>query len=127
MSVWQPYTLGKRPAQREVLGVTEEVQRVAEALDVVEAIPDREARVLARSMTLAEVTTRNEQTWKDERDALVVELRAQKVSYRKIAARVGVSLGTVQDILRGHSGPWGSRPKPEEPTPAGPDEESSDG
>jgi hypothetical protein len=125
MSVWQPYTLGKRPAQREVLGVTEEVQRVADALNAVEAIPDREARVLARSKTLAEVIERNEEKWKAERDALVVELRAQKVPFRKIAARVGVSLGTVQDILRGHSGPWGSRPKPTEPTPPPPDEESS--
>ncbi|MFE0765416.1 GntR family transcriptional regulator [Streptomyces smyrnaeus] len=31
------------------------------------------------------------------------------VSFRKIAAQLGVSLGTVQDILRGHSGPWGER------------------
>lgn len=99
--------------------MTEEVQRVADALDAVEAIPDREARVLAQSLTVAEVAERNER-WKAERDQLVAELREQKVSLRKIAARVGVSLGTVQDILRGHSGPWGSRPKPPPP-----DEESS--
>lgn len=101
--------------------MTEEVQRVADALDAVEAIPDREARVLAQSLAVAEVAERNER-WKAERDQLVAELREQRVSLRKIAARVGVSLGTVQDILRGHSGPWGSRPKPPPP-----DEESSDG
>lgn len=89
--------------------MTEEVQRVADALSAVESIPDREARVLAQSLTVADVNARNER-WKPERDALVVELRSQDVSLRKIAARVGVSLGTVQDILRGHSGPWGSRP-----------------
>jgi DNA-binding NarL/FixJ family response regulator len=100
-----------------VLGVTEEVQRVADALNAVEAIPDREARVLAQSQVLADQAERTAQ-WRAERDRLIVELRAEGVSFRKIAARVGVSLGTVQDVLRGHSGPWGNRPRDGETTDA---------
>lgn len=98
--------------------MSEEVQRVTDALDAVDAIPDREARVLAQSKVQAEQAARTAQ-WRAERDQLIADLRADGVSFRKIAARTGVSLGTVQDVLRGHSGPWGSRPKT--------DEESSDG
>lgn len=90
--------------------MTEEVQRVADALKAVDAIPDREARVLAQSQVLALEEERRAK-WRKERDKLIADLRADGVSFRKIAARVGVSLGTVQDVLRGHSGPWGSRSK----------------
>jgi len=100
--------------------VIEEVQRVIDALEAVDAIPDRETRVLAQSRVLILEAERNAR-WKVERDRLVIELRGQEVSLRKIAARVGVSLGTVQDILRGHSGPWGSRSKAAKDGP-GPDE-----
>lgn len=102
--------------------MTEEVQRVADALKAVEAIPDREARVLAESQVLALEEERRAK-WRKERDELIVDLRAEGVSFRKIAARVGVSLGTVQDVLRGHSGPWGDRPRPAEES----EEKSSDG
>jgi hypothetical protein len=45
-------------------------------------------------------------------ELVVLELRAQDppVPYRKIAAQLGVSLGTVQDIERG-AGRWTKRPK----------------
>ncbi|MEE4541015.1 hypothetical protein V2S66_03405 [Streptomyces sp. V4-01] len=86
---------------------------MADALDAVEAITDREARVLAQSQALAEQAERAAR-WKAERDQLIVDLRTDGVSFRKIAARTGVSLGTVQDVLRGHSGPWGTRPRVEE-------------
>lgn len=90
--------------------MTEEVRRVADALKAVDEIPDREARVLAQSQVLALEEERRAK-WRQERDELIADLRAEGVSFRKIAARVGVSLGTVQDVLRGHSGPWGSRPR----------------
>lgn len=88
----------------------EEVRRVSEALDAVERIADPEARVRAMSQAMAEQVKRTA-AWKEERRALVVQLREDKVSLRKIADRVGTSLGTVQDILRGHSGSWSARPK----------------
>jgi DNA-directed RNA polymerase specialized sigma24 family protein len=88
----------------------EEVRRVSEALDAVERIADPEARVRAMSQAMAEQVKRTT-AWKEERKALVLQLREDKVSLRKIAERVGTSLGTVQDILRGHSGSWSTRPK----------------
>jgi transposase len=42
---------------------------------------------------------------------MVLSLREQGMSYRKIAAHVGAPLGTVQDIIRGYTGSWGARPK----------------
>lgn len=88
----------------------EEVRRVSEALDGVEQIADPEERVRAMSKVMADQVKRN-QKWQKERREMVVALRAEGVSYRKIAERVGTSLGTVQDILRGHSGSWKDRPK----------------
>ncbi|KPC89674.1 hypothetical protein ADL27_39840 [Streptomyces sp. NRRL F-6602] len=93
----------------------EEVQQVSEALKAVEAISDREARVLAMSKVMAAQADRNKE-WLKQRRELVFELREQGESFRKIAARVGVSLGTVQDILRGHSGAWGTRRASKPPT-----------
>jgi lambda repressor-like predicted transcriptional regulator len=108
----------------------EEVQRVSEALDAVESIPDREARVRAKSLVMAEQVKRN-RTWQQERRDLVFELKDEGLSFRKIAARVGTSLATVQDILRGYTGSGSHRPPAAERTdpkpPPMPDEESSDG
>ena len=89
----------------------EEVRQVTDALDAVERIADPEARVRAMSKTMAEQVKRNPE-WKKARSEVVFALRDEGVSIRKIAARVGTSAGTVQDILRGHSGSWRDRPKP---------------
>jgi DNA-binding NarL/FixJ family response regulator len=88
----------------------EEVRRVSEALDAVERIPDREERVRAMSQTMAAQVQRNK-AWQKERRALVLELQAAGESVRKIAARVGTSPSTVQDILRGYSGSGTHRPR----------------
>lgn len=88
----------------------EEVRRVSEALDGVDQIADAEERVRAMSKVMADQVKRN-QKWQKERREMVLTLRAEGVSFRKIAERVGTSLGTVQDILRGHSGSWKDRPK----------------
>lgn len=98
----------------------EEAQRVFDALDGLEAIADPTARARAISQVLSDQAKRNPRL-KDLRREVVLDLRKQNVSYRKIAAQLGVSLGTVQDIERGHSGSWGNRPRkkaeaPELPT-----------
>lgn len=87
----------------------EEVQRVSQALDAVEQIADPEERVRAKSQVMAEQAKRSK-TWQKERRDLVFSLRGEGVSYRKIAARVGTSLTTVQDILRGYTGSGSHRP-----------------
>jgi DNA-directed RNA polymerase specialized sigma24 family protein len=111
--VYGSHTLGvKRPAELKGAGVAEEeARRMVEALDEVEAIEDPVRRSRAISEVLAEVRKRSPRLTK-ERNATVLELRAQGKSIRKIAAEVGVSAGTVQDILRGHGGSWGNRPSP---------------
>ncbi|MFE2555999.1 helix-turn-helix domain-containing protein [Streptomyces sp. NPDC059352] len=88
----------------------EEVRQVSDALDAVERIEDREERVRAMSLTMAAQVARNKE-WVKERRALVLELRAAEVSVRQIAARVGTSPSTVQDILRGYSGSGTHRPR----------------
>jgi DNA-directed RNA polymerase specialized sigma24 family protein len=95
-------------------GQIEEVQRVTDALAALEAIPDPLLRAQAISQVLADHAERAPRLRELRREA-VLQLRADKVSLRKIATLLGVSLGTVQDIERGHSGNWGtkSRKKPE--------------
>lgn len=89
--------------------IPEEVQRVFTALDGVAQMPDPIARAQAISRVLKDQTERNKKFYELRRQ-VVLDLREQKVSYRKIAATLGVSLGTVQDIERG-SGRWSARPK----------------
>lgn len=88
----------------------EEVRRVSDALDAVERIEDPEARVRAMSKAMADQVKRQAE-WKRQRRELVLRLRGERVSYRQIAARLGMSLGTVQDIVSGHSGSWKDRPR----------------
>ncbi|MVO84167.1 hypothetical protein GPA10_05120 [Streptomyces sp. p1417] len=93
-------------------GVTEEAQRVIEAMDEVEAIADPESRARAISEVLADQEARAKR-WREQRRQVVLDMRAQEppVSYRKIAARLGVSLRTVQDIEAGYSGSGKNRPR----------------
>jgi DNA-directed RNA polymerase specialized sigma24 family protein len=90
--------------------VIEEVQRVVDAVNAVRAIEDPVRRARAIS-DLLKAQTASEPGLREERREIVLQMRAEKVSFRKIAAELDVSVGTVQDIVRGHSGPWGSRPK----------------
>ncbi|MFI5687864.1 helix-turn-helix domain-containing protein [Streptomyces sp. NPDC051636] len=97
----------------------EEVQRVVDAMNAVRAIEDPARRARAIS-ELLKAQTEKEPELREERREIVLKMREEKVSFRKIAAALDVSLGTVQDIVRGHSGPWGTRAKSEKP-------EASDG
>ncbi|MDX5570261.1 helix-turn-helix domain-containing protein [Streptomyces sp. ID05-04B] len=90
----------------------EEVRRVTDALDEIEQITDREARVRAQSRIMAEQIQRNK-AWSQERSALIRELWAEGdgLSYRQIAERLGIKLSTVQDVFRGYKGSGTARPK----------------
>jgi transposase len=89
-----------------------EVRRVADALDAVERIADREQRVKAKSRIMAEQVERNKE-WSQERSALIRELwdGGDGLSYRQIADRLGIKLSTVQDVFRGYKGSGTVRPK----------------
>lgn len=87
---------------------------MSDALDALDAIPDRLARVKAKSQIMAAQIARNK-VWSEERRLLVVELRESGMPHRKIAAEVGTSLAVVQDILRGHKGSGLQRPSAKKP------------
>jgi DNA-directed RNA polymerase specialized sigma24 family protein len=95
--------------------VTEEARRVIDALDQVGEMEDPIERAVAASEVLADYKERAPQLRELQRQAIEV-MRSQGVSYRKIAARLKISLGAVQNIERGHGSAWGtkSRAKPAE-------------
>ncbi|MEU2265005.1 hypothetical protein ABZ568_00825 [Streptomyces olindensis] len=91
----------------------QEVQRVSDALDDIDRIADPEQRVRARNRVLA-LQAKRTPDWHKERRQMVFSLRNSKtppMSIRKIAARLEMSAGVVQDILRGHTGAWKDRPR----------------
>lgn len=96
----------------------EEVRRVTDALKAVEQIEDREERVKAKSQIMAAQVARNKE-WAVERNDLIRELwdNGNGLSYRQIAARLGIKLPTVQDAFRDYKGSGIHRPKSESPRP----------
>lgn len=91
---------------------TEEARRVTDALDQVEAIEDPIDRAIAASEVLADYKERAPRLRELQRKAIET-MRAEDppVSYRKIAGRLKISLGAVQNIERGHGGAWGTKPR----------------
>lgn len=83
---------------------------MVDALASLEAIPDPLLRAQAISQVLADHAERAPRLRELRREA-VLQMRAEKVSLRKIAGLLGISLGAVQDIERGHSGAWGTKPR----------------
>ncbi|MFD9444968.1 hypothetical protein [Streptomyces sp. NPDC060001] len=90
----------------------EEVRRVSDALEAVDEIADLEERVRARNQVLA-LQAQKTKSWHSERRDLVLALRAEDppVTIRAIAARLQMSPGVVQDIIKGHTGSWKNREK----------------
>ncbi|MFI0236351.1 helix-turn-helix domain-containing protein [Streptomyces sp. NPDC016845] len=89
----------------------EEVRRVSDALDAVEQIADLEQRVRAKSQVMAAQAERNKE-WSRERDGVIRRLSDEEnLSYRQIAARLGIKLSTVQAVFRGYKGSGTARPK----------------
>lgn len=96
--------------------MTEEAQRVIDAMNAVEAMTDPQDRARAISEVMADQAARGKR-WRELRREVVLDMRAQKppVSYRKIAASLKVSLATVQDIERGYTGSGRDRPRAKPP------------
>jgi hypothetical protein len=97
--------------------VTEEARRVIDALKQIDEMEDPVERAVASSEVLANYKDQAPQLREYQRQAIEV-MRAEDppVPYRKIAARLKLPLGVVQNIERGHGSAWGtkSRAKPAE-------------
>jgi len=85
---------------------------VIDAMDAVEAMTDPEERAKAIGEVMADQAQRGKR-WREMRRQVVLDMRAQDppVSYRRIAAALGVGLATVQDIERGYTGSGKDRPR----------------
>ncbi|MGW0795945.1 hypothetical protein [Streptomyces sp. NPDC002692] len=90
----------------------EEVQRVTDALDAIEAIQDPELRSREQSRVMAEMRERSSR-WMKERSELAHKIKqdeGEKASIRGLAKRLGISPSTLQDILSGYRGSGQRRP-----------------
>ena len=96
--------------------MTEEAQRVIDAMNAVEAMTDPLERAKAIGEVMADQAERGKR-WRELRRAVVLEMRGQQppVSYRKIADALGIGLATVQDIERGYTGSGRNRPRAAQP------------
>lgn len=88
--------------------ITEEARQVIDALKHVEEIDDPVERAVAVSQVLKHYKDRAPELRNMQREAVLL-LRAQEVPYRQIADRLGISLGAVQNIERGHGSAWGTK------------------
>lgn len=91
--------------------MSEEVQRVFEAIDALEGITDPGERARALGEVLKGLPDRNKKL-KTARQAAVAELLARPgATLRSVGAELNISFSTVQDIVRGYSGSGSKRPK----------------
>ncbi|MER6632253.1 hypothetical protein ABT301_29235 [Streptomyces sp. NPDC000987] len=102
----------------EQAGGGEVAQRVFDALEALKAIEDEAARAREISIFLRQYGPKVKEL-SDLRREFVLDQRARKVSFRKIAAEIDVSPSTVQDIERGYSGSGKTRPRKEKGEEAG--------
>lgn len=91
--------------------MTEEVQRVFDAIDALKQIADPSERARALSEVLKAMPVQNK-SLKEARQEAVQELLARPgASLRSVGAELGLSFSTVQDIAKGYSGSGTKRPK----------------
>ncbi|MEU3785237.1 helix-turn-helix transcriptional regulator [Streptomyces sp900129855] len=102
---------GNRMAE-ETAGGGEVAQRVFDALEALKAIEDETVRAREISVFLRQYGPKVKELSELRRD-FVLDERARQVSVRKLAAKIGVSPSTVQDIERGYSGSGKTRPRKE--------------
>ena len=99
--------------------MSEEAQRVFDAIDALGQIADPTVRAKEIGTVLKNLPTNN-RVLKELRQAAVLEMLAREgASYRSVADELGVHFTTVQAIVKGHSSSGTVRPKkkqePKEP------------
>lgn len=102
--------------------MSEEAQRVFDAIKALERIADPMERAKELTAFLKGLPEQNKQL-KKARQAAVLELLARPgATLRSVGIELGIKHGSVQDIAKGYSGSGTKRPKA---TPPPPDEESA--
>ncbi|MGV9282142.1 hypothetical protein [Streptomyces sp. NPDC003730] len=93
--------------------MTEEAQRVFDAIDALKQIADPTERARALGEVLKALPGQNK-ALKEARQEAVKELLARPgASLRSVGAELSISFSTVQDIVKGYSGSGKNRPKTE--------------
>lgn len=91
--------------------MSEEAQRVFDAIDALGQIADPTERAKEVGKVLKNLPERNK-TLKELRQAAVNEMLSQEgATYRSVAKELGVHFTTVQAIVKGHSSSGTVRPK----------------
>ncbi|MFJ2292123.1 hypothetical protein ACIOG7_10480 [Streptomyces sp. NPDC087894] len=91
--------------------MSEEAQRVFDAIDALGQIADPTERAREVTRVLKDLPDRNK-ALKELRQAAVLEmLSCEDASYRSVADEIGVHFTTVQSIVKGHSGSGSTRPR----------------
>jgi predicted Rossmann fold nucleotide-binding protein DprA/Smf involved in DNA uptake len=91
--------------------VSEEAQRVFDAIEALGQIADPTERAKQISAVLKNLPDRNKQL-KELRQSAVLEMLGQDgATYRSVAAELDVHFTTVQAIVKGHSSSGTVRPK----------------
>jgi hypothetical protein len=95
---------------------TEEAQQVIDALKRIEEMEDPVERAVAVGEVLADYKERAPELREMQRQAIeAMRAEVPPVSYRKIAARLKLPLGVIQNIERGHGSAWGTKPRAKSP------------
>lgn len=91
--------------------MTEEAQRVFDAIDALKEIADPTERARALGEVLKAMPGHSK-ALKEARQAAVNEMLARPdASLRTVGAELNISFSTVQDIVKGYSGSGKNRPK----------------
>ncbi|WP_202237049.1 hypothetical protein [Actinacidiphila reveromycinica] len=107
--------------------MSEEAQRVFDAIDALKEIADPTERAREVGKVLKNLPSRNK-SLKEIRQAAVLEmLSGDGATYRSVAAELGVHFTTVQAIVTGHSTSGTVKPKAKKKAAEPRKEEPSDG
>ncbi|MFD8774529.1 hypothetical protein [Streptomyces sp. NPDC059916] len=91
--------------------MTEEAQRVFDAIDALHGIADPTERARALTEVLKALPGQNKALKEARQEAVKELLDRPGASLRTVGSELGISFSTVQDIAKGYSGSGKSRPK----------------
>ncbi|MFE1849886.1 helix-turn-helix domain-containing protein [Streptomyces sp. NPDC059489] len=91
--------------------MTEEAQRVFDAIEALKQIADPTQRARALGEVLKALPVQNKALKEARQEAVKELLERPGASLRSVGAELGINFSTVQDIVKGYSGSGKNRPK----------------